>query len=161
VEGQWGGKLRTIQDTTRWLGFYLDPLRNWRALVKIPVQQGLGRQQKSRQSYATLGDKQEALTYSSMVNIHGHGCLWNRSNMGRTAMDRTVIHKLTAWIGRDVSGTFASTMGVDAIREAAAPPTRAAVDRQTERQFNRMITNYNEHPCKNYVNEWDCQTPLT
>jgi hypothetical protein len=47
-------------------------------------------------------------------------------------------------------------MGVDAIREAAAPPpTRAALDRRTERQFIRMITNSNQHPCNNYVNEWD------
>jgi hypothetical protein len=65
------------------------------------------------------------------------------------------FHKLTARIGRDVSGTFASTMGVDAIREAATPPTRAALDRRTERQFIRMITNSNEHPCKYYVDEWD------
>jgi hypothetical protein len=42
----WGGKLLTIQDTTRWLGFYLDPFLNWRAHVKIQVQQGLLRQQK-------------------------------------------------------------------------------------------------------------------
>jgi hypothetical protein len=65
------------------------------------------------------------------------------------------FHKLTARIGRDLSGTFASTMGVDAIREAATPPTRAALDRRTERQFIRMITNSDEHPCKNYVDEWD------
>jgi hypothetical protein len=43
---------------------------------------------------------------------------------------------------------IASTMGVDAIPEAATPPTRAALDRRTERQFIRMITNSNEHPCK-------------
>jgi hypothetical protein len=42
----WGGKPLTIQDTTRWLGFYLDPFLNWRAHVKIRVQQGLWRQQK-------------------------------------------------------------------------------------------------------------------
>jgi hypothetical protein len=65
------------------------------------------------------------------------------------------FHKLTARTGRDVSGTFASTMGVDAIREAATPPTRAALNRRTERQFIRMITNSNEHPCKNHVDEWD------
>jgi hypothetical protein len=38
------------------------------------------------------------------------------------------FHKLTAWISRDVSGTFASTMQVDAICEATTPPTRAALD---------------------------------
>jgi ribonuclease HI len=65
------------------------------------------------------------------------------------------FHKLTARIGRDVSGTFASTMGVDGIREAATPPTRASLDRRTERQFIRMVTNSNEHPCKYYVDEWD------
>jgi hypothetical protein len=45
------------------------------------------------------------------------------------------FHKLTAQIGRDVLGTFASTMRVDAIRVAATPPIRAALDRRTERQF--------------------------
>jgi hypothetical protein len=33
------------------------------------------------------------------------------------------FHMLTARIGSDVSGTFASIMGVDAIREATTPPT--------------------------------------
>jgi hypothetical protein len=55
------------------------------------------------------------------------------------------FHKLIARIGRDVSGTFASTIRVDArvdaIREAAIPPTRAALDPRTERQFIRMIAN--------------------
>jgi hypothetical protein len=36
------------------------------------------------------------------------------------------FHKLTVRIGRDVSGTFSSTMRVDAMREAAKPPTRVA-----------------------------------
>jgi ribonuclease HI len=65
------------------------------------------------------------------------------------------FHKLTARIGKDVSGTFESTMAVDAIREAETPPTRAALDRRTERQFIRMITNSSEHPCKNYIDECD------
>jgi hypothetical protein len=63
------------------------------------------------------------------------------------------FYKLTAQCGRVISGTFASTMGVDAIREAATPPTRAALDRRTEKQFIRMITNSIEHPCKYYVDE--------
>jgi hypothetical protein len=66
-----------------------------------------------------------------------------------------LFHKLTARFGRDISGTFASTMGVDAICEAATPPARAALDRRTERQFIRMISNSNEQPCIDYVDEWD------
>jgi hypothetical protein len=46
---------------------------------------------ESGQIDATLGDKQEARTYSSMVNFDGDGCIWNRSNLERTAMDSTVI----------------------------------------------------------------------
>jgi ribonuclease HI len=46
-------------------------------------------------------------------------------------------------------------MGVDAICEAATPPTRAALDPRTESQFIRMITHSHEHACKNYVDEWD------
>jgi hypothetical protein len=38
------------------------------------------------------------------------------------------FHKLIAQIGRDVSGTFAFTMGGDAIHEVALPSTRAALD---------------------------------
>jgi hypothetical protein len=44
-----------------------------------------------RHIYATLGDKQEARAYSSMVNFNGDGCIWNRRNLGRAAMDRTII----------------------------------------------------------------------
>jgi hypothetical protein len=42
----WGGKLLTIQDTTRWRGLYLDLSLNWCSHVKILVQQGLWQQQK-------------------------------------------------------------------------------------------------------------------
>jgi hypothetical protein len=64
------------------------------------------------------------------------------------------FHKLTARIGRDISGTFTSTMGVDAIRETATPLMRADLDRRTERQFIRMITHSHEYPCKYYIDEW-------
>jgi hypothetical protein len=66
-----------------------------------------------------------------------------------------LFHKLTARFGRDISGKFVSTMGVDAIREAAIPPTREALDRRTKRQFIQLITASNQHPCKNYADEWD------
>jgi hypothetical protein len=46
-------------------------------------------------------------------------------------------------------------MEVDAIRKAATPPTRPALDRRTKRQFIRMITNSNEHLYKNYFDAWD------
>jgi hypothetical protein len=41
----------------------------------------------------------------------------------------------------------------DAIREAGTPPTRAALDRRTERQFVRMVSNSPDHPCQAYFEE--------
>jgi hypothetical protein len=151
----WGGKLLTIQDTTRWLGFYLDPFLNWRAHVKIRVQQGLWRQPKVARFMQRWGINRKlartvAWSTSMATAAYGIEAIWE----GQLWIVQS-FHKLTARIGRDVSGTFSFTMGVDAIREAATPRTRAALDRRTERQFIRMITNSNEHPCKNYVDEWD------
>jgi hypothetical protein len=152
---KWGGNLLMIQDTTRWLGFYIDPVLNWRAHVKIRVQQGLWRQQKVARFMQRWGINRKlarTVAWSTSMGTAAYGieAIWE----GQPWIVQS-FHKLTARIGRDVSGTFASTMGVDAIREAATPPTRAALDRRTERQFIRMITNSNEHPCKNYVDEWD------
>jgi hypothetical protein len=42
----WEGKLLTIQDTTRWVGFFLDPFLNWKAHVKFGVELGLWQYQK-------------------------------------------------------------------------------------------------------------------
>jgi hypothetical protein len=39
-----GGKVLTLQDTTPWLGFYLDRFLNWRSHVQIRIQQALFRQ---------------------------------------------------------------------------------------------------------------------
>jgi hypothetical protein len=148
VEGQLGRE--TINDTgyTRCLGFYLDLFINWRAHIKIRVQQGLWRQQKvpkfmqrwgiNRRLVRTIAWSISMVTAAYGIEAICEGQPWIVQS----------FHKLTARIGRAVSGTFASIMGVDAIREAATPPTRVALDRQTERQFIRMITNINEHPGK-------------
>jgi hypothetical protein len=119
------------------------------------VQQGLWRQQKVARFMQRWGINRKlartvAWSTSMATAAYGIEAIWE----GQPWIVQS-FHKLTARIGRDVSGTFASTMGVDAIREAVTPPTRAALDRRTERQFIRMITNSNEHPCKYYVDEWD------
>jgi hypothetical protein len=46
-------------------------------------------------------------------------------------------------IAKDVGGLKATTAGCDAIRSADIPPTRAMLDRRTERQFMRMLTQNN------------------
>jgi hypothetical protein len=43
----------------------------------------------------------------------------------------------------------------DATREAETPPTRAALDRRTQRHFIQMVTNSIQHPCQDYIEGWD------
>jgi hypothetical protein len=62
---------------------------------------------------------------------------------------------LTTRIAQDVGGTFRSAKQQDMIREAATPPTRAALDRRTQRHFIRMVTNSIHHPCQDYIEGWD------
>jgi hypothetical protein len=107
----WGGILLTIQDTTRWLGFYLDPFLNWRAHVQIRVQQGLWRQQKVARFMQRGGINRKlahtvAWSTSMATAAYGIEAIWE----GQPWIVQS-FHKLTARIGRDVSGTFASTMG--------------------------------------------------
>jgi hypothetical protein len=107
----WGGKLLTIHDKTRWLGFYLDPFLNWRAHVKIRVQQGLWRQQKVARFMQRWGINRKlartvAWSTSMATAAYGIEAIWE----GQPWIVQS-FHKLTARIGRDVSGTFASTMG--------------------------------------------------
>jgi hypothetical protein len=54
------------------------------------------------------------------------------------------FNKFTAWIGRDASGKFASSMEVDANRDITKLLIRAALDQRTERQFIPIITNSNK-----------------
>jgi hypothetical protein len=44
-----------------------------------------------------------------------------------------------------------STKKDDAIREAGTPPTRAALDRRTDRHFIRLVSNSVQHPLFYYV----------
>jgi hypothetical protein len=62
---------------------------------------------------------------------------------------------LTTRIAQDVGGTFRSAKKHDAIREAAAPPTRAARDRRIQRHCIRMVTNSIHHPRQDYIEGWD------
>jgi hypothetical protein len=61
------------------------------------------------------------------------------------------FHKLTAPIGQDVAGTLRSTKKDNAIREAGTPPTRAALDRRTDRHFIRLVSNSVRHPCQSDI----------
>jgi hypothetical protein len=54
-----------------------------------------------------------------------------------------------------VAGTLCSTKKDDAIREAGTPPTRAALDRRTDRHFIRLVSNSVQHPCESYIEGWD------
>jgi hypothetical protein len=53
------------------------------------------------------------------------------------------IQKVAVRIAKDVAGLKATTAGCDAIRSADIPPTRAMLDRRTERHFMRMLTQNN------------------
>jgi ribonuclease HI len=99
----WGGKLLTIQDTTRWLGVYLDPFLNWHAHIKIRVQQGLWRQQKVARFMQCWGINSKlartvAWSTSMATAAYGIEAIWE----GQTWIVQS-FHKLTAQIGRDVS----------------------------------------------------------
>jgi hypothetical protein len=65
------------------------------------------------------------------------------------------FHRLTSRIGQDVAGTLWSTKKDDAIREAGTPPTRAALDRRTDRHFIRLVSNSVQHPCQSYIEGCD------
>jgi hypothetical protein len=65
------------------------------------------------------------------------------------------FRRLTARIGQDVAGTLCSTKKDDAIREAGIPPTRAALDRRTDRHFIRFVSNSIHHPSQSFIEGWD------
>jgi hypothetical protein len=50
------------------------------------------------------------------------------------------IQMVNVKIAKDIAGLKATTAGCDAIRSADIPPTRAMLDRQTERHFLRLIS---------------------
>jgi hypothetical protein len=53
---------------------------------------------------------------------------------------RDRIQTFPVKIGKDTAGLEVTTAGCDAIRSADIPPTRAMLDRRTERQFLRILT---------------------
>jgi hypothetical protein len=88
------------------------------------VQQGLWRQQKVARFMPRWGVYRKlARTVPWSTSMATAACGIEAIWEGQPWIVQS-FHKLTARIGKDVSGTFASTMGVDAIREAATPPTR-------------------------------------
>jgi hypothetical protein len=71
--------------------------------------------------------------------------------MGRATVD----YRLVSNANNSNCTGCRSTEQQDAIREAATPPTRAALDRRTQRHFIRMVTNCIHHPCQDYIAGWD------
>jgi hypothetical protein len=53
------------------------------------------------------------------------------------------IQTVNVRIEKDIAGLKATTAGCDAIRSADIPPTRAMLDRRTERHFLRLISQKN------------------
>jgi ribonuclease HI len=152
---EWGGKILTLQGTTRWLGFYLDPFLNWRSHVQIRIQQALFRQQRVSRFMQQWGIKRQlarTVAWSTSMSTGAYGIegIWE----GQPWIVNE-FHRLTARIGQDVAGTLRSTKKDDAIREAGTPPTRAALDRRTDRHFIRLVSNSVQHPCQSYIEGWD------
>jgi hypothetical protein len=90
-----------------------------------------------------------ALSISMYRDAYGIEAIWE----GQTWIVKE-FHRLTAGIGQDVAGTLCSKND-DAIRGAGTPPTRAALDRRTGRQFIRLVSNSVQHPCQSYIEGWD------
>jgi hypothetical protein len=122
------------------LGYYLDRCLNWHAHVETCVQRALWDQQLVRRFMGGYGiNRKLAPTVS-----------WSTS-MATATYRLDVIYEGQQWIvnqiqkvairtAKDVAGLKATTAGSDAIRSADIPPTRAMLDRWTERHFMRMLT---------------------
>jgi hypothetical protein len=54
-----------------------------------------------------------------------------------------------------VAGTLCSTKNGDAIRDAGTPPTRAGLDRRTDRHFIKLVSNSVHRPCQSFSEGWD------
>jgi hypothetical protein len=55
------------------------------------------------------------------------------------------IQKVNVKIAKHIVGLKSTTAGCDAIRSADTPPTRAMLDRRTERHFMRLLTQKNSN----------------
>jgi hypothetical protein len=118
---------------------------NWHAHVDICVQRALWKQQQIRKFMAAHGiNRKLARTVS-----------WS-TTMATATYGLDVIYEGQQWIvdkiqtvavkiAKDTAGLKATTAGCDAIRCADIPPTRAMLDRHTERQFLRMLTQNNSN----------------
>jgi hypothetical protein len=55
------------------------------------------------------------------------------------------IQKVNVKIAKNIAGLKSTTVGCDAIRHTDTPPTRAMLDRRTERHFIRLLTRKNSY----------------
>jgi ribonuclease HI len=139
---------KTIQfnkGNTRWLGYHLDRCLNWHAHVDTCVQRALWKQQQVRRFMAGHGiNRKLARTVSWSTSMatatYGLDVIYEGQQW---IVDQ--IQKVAVRIAKDVAGLKATTAGCDAIRSADIPPTRAMLDRRTERHFMRMLTQNNQN----------------
>jgi hypothetical protein len=126
---------------TRWLGFYYDRCLNWnwKADVDNYVRGGLWKQQHVRRFMSAHGiNRKQARTvaWSTMMatDTYGMEAIYQGSQW---FVDK--IQTVNVGIAKDIARLKATTAGCDVIRSADIPPTRAILDRRTERHFLRLI----------------------
>jgi hypothetical protein len=141
---QWNERtMKFNRGSTSWLGFYLDRCSNWKAHVDNCVQRCHWKQQHVRLFMAAHGiNRKLARTVA-----------WS-TTMATATYGMEVIYEGQQWIvdkiqtvnvriAKDIAGLKATTAGCNAIRSADIPPTRAMLDRRTERHFLRLISQKN------------------
>jgi hypothetical protein len=138
---RWHGKMIQFnRGSTRWVGYHLDRCMNWHAHVDIWVKRALRNQQQIRRFIAAHGiNRKLARTISWSTTMatatYGLDVIYEGQQW---IVDQ--IHTVAVQIARDTAGFKATTVGCDAIRSADIPPTRAILDRCTERLFLRILT---------------------
>jgi hypothetical protein len=143
---EWGGTILSLQDNTPRLSPNLDPFLNWRSHVQIRIQQALLRQQKVSRFIQRWGIKRQLAQTGAWSTSMSTGAYGIRAIWGGQPGIVNEFHRLTAGIGQGVAGKLSSTKNDDEIHEAGDPPTRAALDRRTERHFIRLGSNSVHHP---------------
>jgi ribonuclease HI len=139
---------KTIQfnkGNTRWLGFHLDRCLNWHAHIDACVQRARWKQQQVRRFMAAYGINRKlarTVAWSTAMATATYGIEVMYEGQ-QWIVDQ--IQKVNVKIAKDIAGLKSTTAGCDAIRSADTPPTRAMLDRRTERHFMRLLTQKNSN----------------
>jgi hypothetical protein len=143
---RWQDKtIRFNKGNTRWLGFHLDRCLNLHAHVDTCVQRALWKQQQVRRFMAAYGINRKlarTVAWSTAMATATYGIEVMYEGQ-QWIVDQ--IQKLNVKIAKDIAGLKSTTAGCDAIRSADTPPTRAMLDRRTERHFMRLLTQKNSN----------------